>query len=83
MTCRQLSELLIEYRSGGLPPEERKAFEVHLTQCARCVEYLRSYEDTIRLARDAFADPDAPVPPTVPAELVQAIVAARRRTPHR
>jgi hypothetical protein len=32
----------------------------------------------VELGRHAFDDPDAPVPATVPEELVKAILAARR-----
>ena len=41
--------------------------------------YLKSYEETMRLGKAVFADPDAPVPANVPEELVQAILASRRR----
>ena len=78
MTCRELSEFLIEYRSGELKPEVHADFEAHLRLCPDCVAYVRDYEATIRAARDAFAEPDAPVPEDVPEDLVEAIVAARR-----
>ncbi len=77
MTCRELTEFLIDYHSGELPPEERARFEAHLTECADCVQYLRSYEETIRLARGALGDDDAPVPASVPEDLVRAILASR------
>ena len=79
MTCRELTEFLIDYRSGGLTPEQRARFELHLADCAECVTYLRSYEGTIRLARGALGSPDDPLPSEVPEQLVQAILAARPR----
>jgi anti-sigma factor RsiW len=77
LTCREMAEFLGDYVSGELPSEVRGVFEGHLAECADCVTYLRTYEHTIRLAREAAGSD--PVPPTVPAELVRAIVAARRR----
>jgi anti-sigma factor RsiW len=78
MTCKEFSEFIVDYRSGGLPPAVRAEFETHLAECADCARYLKTYEDTIRLARGAFgAADDDPVPADVPEELVQAILAAR------
>ena len=74
MTCRQLTAFLHDYVAGTLPPRKRAAFEGHLADCPACIEYLRGYRETIRLAKDSTAvdDPQAPMPP----ELVDAIVAA-------
>jgi anti-sigma factor RsiW len=77
LTCRELADFLGDYVSGELSPEVRMVFEEHLAECPDCVTYLRTYEDAIRLARNAVGSD--PVPPTVPAELVQAILAARHR----
>lgn len=79
MTCRQLTEFIIDYRSGTLAPEERAEFEAHLAECRDCVHYLRSYDDTVRLARATAEHPDDPVPADVPEDLVRAILAARRK----
>jgi anti-sigma factor RsiW len=75
-TCRELVDFVGDYLAGDLPPDVRSAFDAHLAECPDCVAYLRSYEDTIRLARGAGADP---VPAPVPTSLVRAILAARRR----
>ena len=77
MTCRELSDFLLDYVSGALVPEERARFEEHLGECDDCVVYLRTYEETIKLGRGAFAHPDDPVPEDVPGELLRAILAAR------
>ena len=79
MTCRDFITFLLEYRSGELSPEQRREFDAHLAECPWCVAYLNTYEQTIRLGKAAFAEPEAPVPADVPEELVQAILAARRR----
>jgi anti-sigma factor RsiW len=79
MTCREFIDFLMEYFSGELSVSERAEFERHLAECLDCSAYLKSYEETIKLGKAAFADPDAPVPQDVPEELVQAILAGRRR----
>ena len=77
MTCRELIEFLAEYVSGELPELERVKFDEHLAECPECVDYLKSYRATIRLGKSAFRDLDEPVPDEVPAELIDAILAAR------
>jgi anti-sigma factor RsiW len=77
LCCRDLVGFLDEYLAGGLEPERRATFEAHLAVCPPCVEYLKSYQATIRMGKAAFTDPDAPVPDSVPEELVQAILKAR------
>jgi anti-sigma factor RsiW len=78
LTCRELVEFLMAYLDRELPDAQRRAFDAHLRVCADCVAYLRSYEATVRLERQAFAAPGAPVPDDVPEELVAAILASRR-----
>jgi anti-sigma factor RsiW len=79
MTCREFIEFLIDYFEGNLSSHERQEFTTHLAECEDCTAYLISYEQTIRLGKAAFADPDAPLPSDVPDELVQAILASRRQ----
>lgn len=77
MTCREFIEFLLEYLSEELPETRRAEFERHLAACPHCVAYLRSYEETIKLGKAVFAQLDDLVPPEVPEELIQAILAAR------
>jgi anti-sigma factor RsiW len=79
MTCRELTDFLADYESGDLDAKQKARFEDHLAECPDCVTYLRSYRDTIRLVKDACRDPDDPVPPEVPEELVRAIREARAK----
>ncbi len=64
-----------EYVAGALDPSERTAFEHHLADCPHCIAYVRSYRETMRLAKDS-APPDADV--AMPPEVVDAILAATR-----
>jgi predicted anti-sigma-YlaC factor YlaD len=83
LTCRDVSEFLARYLDGAMGPDERARFDEHLAECPDCVAYLRDYTDTVRLARDAFADADADAPADVPDDLRRAILAARTPSPRR
>ncbi|NOT54468.1 MAG: hypothetical protein HOP18_07675 [Deltaproteobacteria bacterium] len=79
ITCREFIEFLSAYLAGELSPASQAEFDFHLSDCPDCALYLQSYEDTIRLGKEALTDLDAPVPAEVPAELVQGILATWRR----
>jgi anti-sigma factor RsiW len=74
-----LTEFLADYFARELSPDERSIFEGHLGECPDCVAYLRSYAETMRLAKDAYDDDQ--IPAGVPDGLMRAILAARKRSP--
>lgn len=76
MTCRELTDFVEDYLSGGLPAALRQAFEGHLALCENCRVYLSTYDATIKAGRLAFGD-DLAAPAPLPEDLVQAILAAR------
>jgi anti-sigma factor RsiW len=78
VTCRELAGFIGDYLAGELGASERALFERHLQLCPNCRRYLAGYEASVRLGRHAFDDDDAEAPGDVPAELVDAILAARR-----
>jgi anti-sigma factor RsiW len=78
LTCRELAAFVMDYLDGALPAAERAAFEAHLAECPECVVYLRSYRDTVRLAK-THGVPDDARAADMPEDLVDAILAARRR----
>lgn len=79
LNCRELIEFIAEYLDDGLAPEQRTAFEIHLSVCPYCVDYLNTYRETIHLGKRAHAA-EAERLEEVPAELIGAILAARSRT---
>lgn len=80
MTCREFTAFLADYLAGELPESQKAAFHAHLAECPSCVAYMNTYQETIRLGRAAFRPQGRDVPEDVPEELVQAILASRRRS---
>ena len=80
ITCHELLDFLYLYLENELPEGRRAEFDRHLAVCEACRAYLRQYADTIRLGREAFADPASPVASDTPEELVQAVLKARRKS---
>jgi Predicted transmembrane transcriptional regulator (anti-sigma factor) len=78
MKCSEFVEFVMEYLEGTLGESERCVFEGHIELCPPCVNYLASYRETVRLG-NSICSPDDEVPNDVPEELVQAILAARKR----
>ena len=76
LLCRDCVEFLDDYLDGQLKPDVRAKFESHLAQCPPCRDYLKTYQDTIRLGHSLCDDQEA----TVPEALVKAILAAREKS---
>ena len=79
MTCREFVDFMMDYLSDEMPGDARTTFERHLTACPDCVRYMKTYETTITLCREAFVVSEDEVPSEVPEALVQAILAAQRK----
>jgi len=77
ITCRELIDFLMDYSNGELPPAQRADFERHLAACAPCVNYLRTYEQSVRLGKSSFSDLGRPASDAIPEDLVQAILKSR------
>jgi len=46
MTCEDAIEVLAEFLDQTLPPDVGEALRAHLSDCAPCRAYLRTYEKT-------------------------------------
>ncbi len=79
LTCREFVEFLDDYVSHALAGDALASFEKHLSDCPPCVVYLETYRQSIRMGRAALKGSDQPIPEGVPADLVRAILAARRK----
>lgn len=66
VTCREITELLVDYVDGSLPSEECQRLEAHLCGCRTCDHFLQSYRVTILLTRRL---PCEALPPELTARL--------------
>lgn len=78
-TCKQFIEALDDYLDGRQEPERRREFETHLRSCSACTDYLRTYQQTVRLGRAALSRTDDALPPDVPEGLVRAVMSMVRK----
>ncbi|MCI0586712.1 MAG: zf-HC2 domain-containing protein [Planctomycetes bacterium] len=83
ITCRELYDFILGYQSGELAPSQRKEFDAHLAICPSCVNYLDSYRKTVALGKAAYTRTEEPASGQVPEELIQAILAARKKKARR
>lgn len=83
LSCRELIEILGEYHSGALDAHLTGQVETHLWECLECTDYLRSYEETIRLSKGAFTRRHEVVSQEPLEDLVNAIVRSVLRAKHR
>ena len=67
----------MSYMDDELPQEQRAEFDRHMSACPSCVDYLKTYEKTLLLAKSCADDR---VPEAIPESLVQAILEARKKT---
>ena len=75
MNCRGLIARLGDLSCGSLASDEIRESKRHLARCGSCAAYRRSYQATIRLAREAFA---ASGEAEMPEALIGEILAAAR-----
>jgi len=76
ISCHELLDFLHLYLENELPEDRRVEFDRHLAVCEACREYIRRYQDTIRLGRSAYSDSSAA---EVPEELFRILLEARRK----
>ena len=74
MTCRELSQVLLEYTSGEISTDERAEFDEHIRGCENCREYLREYRRTMAVCHAAFAAGDADAADDMSEETIRQIV---------
>lgn len=79
MTCRDLTDFILDYLEGTLDPQVRARFEHHLTLCPACVNYIEAYRASVALGSRVFEDEDQSAEAAgVPDSLVRSILSAVR-----
>ena len=70
MTCRELTELLLDFVSGELTQDQMQRIKDHLDGCSPCVVIVETYRLTIEMARQL---PCHPLPPSCEQRLWAAV----------
>lgn len=78
MTCEEFDRGLVDYLDGNLGPLAKRQIELHTHLCPHCHRYLKAYDRARRMAGESLREADEEALKTVPEDLVQAILAARR-----
>lgn len=55
-TCKQMTELLVDYLNDTLGPAVRRDFMQHLAICPDCVAFLNTYKKTVQITRAVRAE---------------------------
>ena len=77
LTCREFIDFIGRYLDGEMEAAEKRTFESHVSECPPCLSYLNTYKSTVELASQV-GDSDE-LPSDIPEDLIQAVLAARRR----
>jgi len=80
LTCKQFDAFMLDYLEHELPFSDQVSCWLHLKMCRDCPKFVQQYQQTIALGKQAFEDPDGPVPESVPEDLINAAIAHQRRS---
>lgn len=57
VSCAELvGDLLADYHDGSLPEEKKGAFESHVAICRTCMNMVRSYCASTKIAKEVWSD---------------------------
>ena len=59
-SCKEISEMLVDYADGQLSPSESGEVAEHLTKCEHCSDILKALQRSLELAGVIWADGLAP-----------------------
>ena len=60
LTCEEVVELVTDYLESTLSRADRRRFEVHLSGCPHCTEFLRQMQMTIAITGELRMDDLSP-----------------------
>ena len=61
-TCKQMTDLILDYLSDKLSPAVKRDFQQHLKICPDCVNFLSTYKKTVSASRSIRSEE---IPPLV------------------
>jgi len=70
--CCDVERLLFEYVQGTLEPDVKRRLDNHFRDCPPCIEFLRTYKQTIDVTKK-FCCNQMEIPPDVHAKLKEFI----------
>ncbi len=76
-TCKQMTDLVLDYLNDTLSPTVKRDFRRHLRICPDCVGFLNTYKKTVAVTRSVKAE-DIPV--KVQQKLLEFLRARMRQT---
>ena len=79
LTCKEFDDFMVDFLEHELPLRHKVSCWLHLKMCRDCSKFVRQYQQTIELGKQAFGDPDDPVPDSGPEDLITAARAYRRQ----
>lgn len=79
LTCKQFDDFMVDFLEHDLPFSQKLGCWMHLKMCRDCSKFVRQYQQTITLGKQAFDNPDEPVPDSVPEDLIKAALAHRQK----
>lgn len=80
LTCKEFDDFMVDFFEHELPLRQKVSCWIHLKMCRDCSKFVRQYQQTIELGKQAFDDPDEPVPVSVPEDLINAALTYRRQS---
>ena len=48
ITCREVTDLILDYVTGELNPRSTEEFKSHLRKCPDCIAFLSTYQKTVQ-----------------------------------
>ncbi len=75
-TCKELTELVLDYCNGSPDPRLERAFHQHLRGCPDCVSFLSTYKKTVEVTRSVKAED---IPPKVRSSILTFLRQRARR----
>lgn len=76
-TCREITDLILEYLNETLSPSVKRDFERHLRICPDCVNFLNTYKKTAAVTRSI---PPEEIPPKVSNNILEFLRGRMRKS---
>ena len=72
LTCKEFDEFMLAYLEDGMPVWQKYMCWLHVKMCRECADFVANYRRNFSKGLSAVERADAPVPHSVPNQLVKA-----------